>query len=197
MTCMSPIIFALAGAMLICAGPCPAQTPDGAEGAVSSQRELVIGTKEAPPFAMKAADGSWNGISIDLWRRVADELHLSFRFSEEPNVQGLIDGVAEGRIDIAVAALTVTAGRARIIEFTQPFYVTGLGIAVPAGGEASWLPVIRTMTSFGFAQAIMALVGLALAVGLLVWLFERRHNEDFSGGVTKGLSSGVCGRLWL
>jgi ABC-type amino acid transport substrate-binding protein len=47
------------------------------------------------------------------------------------------------------------------------------------------------MTSFGFAQAIAALVGLALAVGSLVWLFERRHNEDFGGGLTKGLSSGV------
>jgi ABC-type amino acid transport substrate-binding protein len=32
---------------------------------------------------------------------------------------------------------------------------------------------------------------LALAVGFLVWFFERRHNEDFGGGVTKGLSSGV------
>ena len=71
------------------------------------------------------------------------------------------------RFDIAVAALTVTAGRERIVDFTEPFYVTGLGIAVPIGGEASWLPVIRTMTSFGFAQAIAALIGLAVVVGLV------------------------------
>ena len=32
-------------------------------------RELVVGTKEAPPFAMKAPDGSWTGLSIDLWRQ--------------------------------------------------------------------------------------------------------------------------------
>ena len=140
---------------------------------------------------MKAADGSWSGISIDLWRRVADELHLRYRFAEEPSVQGLIDGVADGRFNIAVAALTVTAARARVIDFTEPFYVTGLGIAVPAGGDASWLPIVRTLTSFGFAQAIGALVGLAIAVGLLVWLFERRNNEHFGGGVTKGLTTGV------
>ena len=36
-------------------------------------RELVVGTKVAPPFAMKAEDGTWRGISIDLWRRVADQ----------------------------------------------------------------------------------------------------------------------------
>ena len=172
-------------------GPCRAQTPAAANTEAASQHELVVGTKETPPFAMKAADGSWNGISIDLWRHVADELHLRYRFAEEPTVQGLLDGVAGGKFDIAVAALTETAARAQNLDFTQPFYVTGLGIAVPAGGEPSWQPIIRTLTSFGFAQAIMALVGLALVVGLLVWLFERRHNEDFGGGAAKGLSSGV------
>jgi polar amino acid transport system substrate-binding protein len=191
MTCTSPIIGALAGVVLIAAVPCLAQQAETSSPAASSPQELIIGTKEAPPFAMKAADGSWSGISIDLWRRVADELQLRYRFSEEPGVQGLIDGVADGRFNIAVAALTVTAARARVIDFTEPFYVTGLGIAVPAGGDASWLPIVRTLTSFGFAQAIGALVGLAIAVGLLVWLFERRNNEHFGGGVTKGLTTGV------
>ena len=162
------------------------KTPD-----VPSQGELVVGTKQAPPFAMKSADGTWQGISIDLWHRVADELHLHYRFAEVPSVQGLIDGMTAGKFDIAVAALTVTADRERNLDFTQPFYATGLGIAVPIGGEANWLPIIHTLTSFGFAQAIMALVGLALSVGFLVWLFERRHNEHFGGGVVKGLSSGV------
>ena len=184
------VIAALAGGVLIFAGPCGAR-PAMTNAEVASQHELLVGTKEAPPFAMKASDGSWNGISIDLWRHVAEELHLRYRIAEEPDVQGLIDGVAAEKFDVAVAALTVTAGRVRILDFTQPFYATGLGIAVPAGGEASWLPIIRTMTSFGFAQAIVVLVGLALAVGFLVWLFEHRHNEDFGGGVTKGLSSGV------
>jgi polar amino acid transport system substrate-binding protein len=186
---LSPMLAALTGAVLICAGPCHAQTPQ--TGGPSQQRELVIGTKQAPPFAMKAADGTWQGISIDLWRHVADELHLHYRFAEAPDVQGLIEGVASGKFDAAVAALTVTAGRERIVDFTQPFYATGLGIAVSAGGDASWVPIIRTMTSFGFAQAILALIGLALAVGCLIWLFERRHNDDFGGGAAKGLTSGV------
>jgi polar amino acid transport system substrate-binding protein len=184
---VSPMIAALAGALTLLATPCCAQAPE----ATASQQELVIGTKEAAPFAMKAADGSWSGISIDLWRHIADEQHLHYRFVEEASVQALIDGVAAGRFDMAVAALTVTAERERVLDFTQAFYVTGLGIAVPVGGEASWRPIIRTLTSFGFAQAIMALVGLALVVGFLVWLFERRHNDDFRGGAARGISSGV------
>jgi polar amino acid transport system substrate-binding protein len=156
------------------------------------ERELVIGTREAPPFVMKTADGTWQGISIELWQRVAKEMDLRYRIVEAATVQDLLDGVAAGKFDVAVAALTVTAARERSVDFTQPFYATGIGIAVPTVGVASWLPVIRAITSFGFVQAVLALVGLAVVVGFLIWLFERRRNEEFGGGV-KGLSSGI---LW-
>jgi len=59
------------------------------------------------------------------------------------------------------------------------------------GGPLSWTPVLRALTSFGFLKAVLTLFGLALVVGLVVWLFERRHNEDFGGGVAKGLSYSV------
>ena len=73
-------------------------------------RVLIVGTKVAPPFAMKAEDGTWRGISIDLWRRIASQTHLRYRF-QETTLKGLTDGVAEGSLDVAVAALTVTAPR--------------------------------------------------------------------------------------
>jgi polar amino acid transport system substrate-binding protein len=185
------LVAAAFAAALVSVGPCHAQTIVSPGVAIVPERELIVGTKEAPPFAMKAADGTWQGISIELWRRMADELHLRYRFSEEATVQDLLEGVAARKFDIAVAALTVTAARERTVDFTQPYYATGLGIAVPIAGAASWLPVIRSITSFGFAQAVVALVGLAVSVGFLIWLFERNRNEDFGGGVTKGLSSGV------
>ncbi|ARQ01109.1 transporter substrate-binding domain-containing protein [Pseudorhodoplanes sinuspersici] len=154
-------------------------------------REFLVGTKEAPPFAMKSSDGQWTGISIDLWRRIAQEKNLRYRFVEEETVQGLVDGIAEKKFDIAVAALTVTAAREDMLDFTAPFYATGLGIAVAAGGIASWTPVLRALTSFSFLQAVLALIGLALVVGLVVWFLERRHNEEFGGTIAKGLSSSV------
>lgn len=155
------------------------------------KRELVIGTKEAAPFAMKNADGNWVGISIDLWRRIADEKKLRYRFVETETVPQLIEGVVEGKFDVAVAALTVTAAREEVLDFSAPFYTTGLGIAVAGGGLANWAPVWRALTSVNFLQSVAALIGLALLVGLIVWAFERRSNEEFGGGVAKGLSSSV------
>ena len=154
-----------------------------------SDRELVIGTKEAPPFVIKQPDGTLHGISVDLWRRVADRLHLRYRFSEQPTVQALVAGTAEGSFDAAIAALTVTAARDRIVDFTQPFYSTGLGIAVSVD-ESRWMSVSRALLSFGFLQAVLALVGIAILVGFIIWLLERDKTEHFRGGA-KGLGTGL------
>ena len=111
------ITAAVALAAVIAQAPSArAQTP----GPPPEARELVVGTKVAPPFAMKAEDGAWRGISIDLWQRIANQTHLRYRF-QETTLKGLIDGVAEGSLDAAVAALTVTGSRHRVVDFTQPF----------------------------------------------------------------------------
>jgi ABC-type amino acid transport substrate-binding protein len=192
-TCLCLLGALLVALCLIAAAPTVAQTAAPAVDLEQlKQRVIVVGTKEAAPFAMKSPGGEWSGISIDLWRRIAEKLGIKYRFHEEETVPGLIDAAAAGKVDIAVAALTVTAAREEMLDFTSAFYGTGLGIAVPAtSGVASWAPVVRALTSFGFLQAVLALIGLALLVGLIVWLLERRHNEEFGGTAVKGLSSSV------
>ncbi len=158
-----------------------------AEGPAVPDRELVVATKAAPPFAMKHPDGSWSGLSITLWKKIADREHLRFRLVETQSVADLLDGVANGKFDAGVAAVTVTAARANSVDFTQPFYNTGLGVAVPIN-ENPWLAIGRALLSFGFFQAVGVLLGFAMAVGFLIWMLERRKTEHFGGGA-KGLGS--------
>ena len=96
---------------------------------------------------------------------------MRYRFSEQPTVQDLLAGTAKGSFDAAIAALTVTAARDRVVDFTQPFYSTGLGIAVPIG-ESRWMSVSRALLSFGFLQAVLVLVGIAILVGFVIWLLD-------------------------
>ena len=63
--------------LLIIGGFCSA-----AQGQTLSGRMLIVGTKEVPPFAMKNREGTWTGVSIDLWRQIAGELNLPFEFRE-------------------------------------------------------------------------------------------------------------------
>ena len=170
-------------AVLAQARQAQAQTPQ------PTARELVVGTKVTPPFAMKAEDGTWHGISIDLWRRIADQLHLRYRF-QETTLSGLTEGVADGALDASVAALTVTEPRHRLVDFTQPFYSTGLGIAVAKDAGITWLPLMGNLFSRGFLGAVAVLFAVSLVVGVVLWLIERRHNDHF-GAHRRGLGSSV------
>lgn len=154
-----------------------------------TKRELLIGTKEAAPFAIKAADGTWSGISIDLWRRIADRLGVTYRFQEE-TLKGLIDKTAAGELDGAIAAITVTAAREQVLDFSQPFYATGLGIAVRSEVQSGWWSLLRGLFSLGFLQAVLALAAVLLAIGLLIWAVERRRNPQFGGNTAKGVGAG-------
>jgi ABC-type amino acid transport substrate-binding protein len=175
---------------LLITAPMIARSQPATAPAVAADREFVIGTKEAPPFAMKTGDGNWTGISIELWRRIAAQRNWRYRFAEATDIDDLLKRTGDGDFDAAVAAVTVTAQRERYVDFTQPFFATGFGIAVSATGESIWTSVWRAFFSFGFLQAIAVLVATALAVGALIWIVERRHNAGFAG-FAKGLGSGV------
>ena len=154
-------------------------------------KQLVVGTKEAPPFAMKDEHGDWQGVSIDLWRHIAGRMGVQYRFAEAESVNSLLDGVRSGNFDVAVAAITVTPAREQQVDFTTPYFHSGTGVAVQADRISNWLPVIRSIASYSFLQAALALLGLTFLAGLLIWFFERRSNAAFAGGVAQGLSSGV------
>ncbi|GIX47324.1 MAG: amino acid ABC transporter substrate-binding protein [Candidatus Tectimicrobiota bacterium] len=155
------------------------------------QRSLVVGTKEAPPFAMKRPDGTWEGISIELWQAMAQALNLPYEL-RELDLQGLLEGVAAGELDAAVAALTVTAAREKVMDFTHPFYTTGLGIAVARRARNLGLGVLEGFFSWPFVRAVAVLACVLFAVGGVVWWCERRRNPaHFGGSVAQGLGSGV------
>ncbi|MFM9625887.1 transporter substrate-binding domain-containing protein, partial [Streptomyces turgidiscabies] len=82
----------------------------------------------------------------------------------------MIQGTASSRFDIAVGAITVTVDREKILDFTQYYYSTGTGIAVPIVSVMNWATLRRAMTSFNFIQAVAVLIGLTLVAGILVWL---------------------------
>lgn len=164
---------------------------DAAEKKVPHGRTLVVGTKEAPPFSMKTADGAWTGISIDLWRDIAAQRNLAFEFREK-DLRGLLDGVTDGSLDVAVAALTVTSEREKVMDFTHVFFHTGLGIAVSKKPSRPWLDVFRTLYSPEILKFVVGLFLIMLLVGTLIWRLERKKNpEQFGGDMKAGIFSGL------
>lgn len=162
----------------------------GASAQLHAADKLVIGTREAPPFAMKNSDGEWSGLSIDLWQEVARRLELNYEFKEMGSPETLIAGVANGTLDASISAITVTADRAELVDFTQPYYNSGLGIVVPTKTDNAWWAMLAGFFSIRFLEVIAVLVLVLLSAGFGVWFFERKANaEQFGGSTHRGLAA--------
>lgn len=169
-------------ALLLIPAASAAQAADG--------QRLLVGTKHAPPFAIRTPEGTWSGLSIDLWRRVAEDLRVPYEL-REVELEGLLAGLEDGSLDVVAAALTVTAAREARMDFSHPFHASGLGIAVTAREESGWRPALRGLFSVELLQVLGLLLLALFATGAVVWLLERRRNpEQFGGSAGQGLGSG-------
>lgn len=156
----------------------------------ADSRVLRVGTKEAPPFSMKNKDGSWSGLSIELWKGIAEDLGMRYEFVET-DLPGLLAGLQSGTLDASVAALNVTSEREELIDFTHPFYTSGYGIAIRRERTIIWLEVMKRLASGEFVKALSTLAGLLLFAGILLWFVERKRNPgQFGGSVPKGIWEG-------
>jgi ABC-type amino acid transport substrate-binding protein len=87
--------------------------------------------------------------------------------------------------------MTVTLPREKIVDFSNPFYHSGLGAAVAAKPGSNFYAIIEALTSRDFLGTIGLLLGLLLVVGFVAWLAERRANpRDFEPEPVRGLFSG-------
>ena len=168
-----------------------------AQDAPNIPDKLVVATRNVPPFAMQDDEGRWNGISVELLREIKAELEkqsehgieIDFR---ELALQEMLDAVERGEVDLAAAALTVNYEREKVLDFSHPFYNSGLGIAVDARQGRGWRAVLAAVFSPTFIRLLIGLFGVLVAAGIAVYFFERKHNpNDFGGGALRGMGAGL------
>jgi ABC-type amino acid transport substrate-binding protein len=162
------------------------------------KHKLIVGLAVGPPFDIRQADGSWTGISVELWRQIAKELNLEYEF-RETNLSGTFVGLAHGWLDVSVGPLTVTAPREEVCDFTHAYFRSSLAAAVPASRLSWTMRYLAAIFDFGLWWTIFRIVfGLLVFtafVALLVWLCERRANPSQFGGSGRALG-GFGSALW-
>ncbi|SFA83368.1 amino acid ABC transporter substrate-binding protein, PAAT family (TC 3.A.1.3.-) [Lentibacillus halodurans] len=82
------------------------------------------------PFEFEE-DGEYVGFDIDLINAIADEAGFDIEL-EVTNFDGIIPGLQTGSFDIAIAGISITEERAEKIDYSDPYYESGLAIGVPS-----------------------------------------------------------------
>jgi len=156
------------------------------------REKLLVAVIDIPPFAMKAADGHWEGLGIDLWRAVASELEVDFDLREFDTI-GQVAGAAVKRELDVIPVAAVSQEREVFLDFSNHYFRSGLATAVRIEGAGyGWLRFFDRLISMQFLTVIGTLILLWLVAGSLVWLFEGRRNRDmFGDGPVKGIGHGI------
>ena len=85
-----------------------------------------------PPFE-QGDPPDYEGFDIDLINAIADKMGLETSIQDKP-FNLLLSG-GGGQIDLAIAATTITAERAKKVDFTDPYYNASQGLLVPSGSD--------------------------------------------------------------
>ncbi|XP_054857751.1 probable glutamate receptor [Eublepharis macularius] len=99
---------------------------------------LYVTTILEDPYVM-ARGTELEGYCIDLLEKLSEMLHFKYKvgvvkdgkygsMSTNGNWSGMIGEIVRKEADLAVAPLTITSVREDVVDFTQPFLHTGIGI---------------------------------------------------------------------
>lgn len=101
-----------------------------ASTAAAQDKELIVATDTAfIPFEFKQGN-TYTGFDIDLWAAIAKELNLKYKL-QPMDFNGIIPGLQTKNIDVALAGITIRDDRKQVIDFSDPYYESGLAILVP------------------------------------------------------------------
>jgi len=151
------------------------------------ERDVVVGIKQSEPFIIIGEDGTPTGLSVELWEGIAQDLDITYQYKVFDTLNLLLNAVETDQVDISINPLTVTPERLIKMEFSQPFFITNLAIAIPKQEGYSFSRVFQLIFSPQFLEILLFLSIIILFFGFLAWIFERKHNKEQFGQGLKGL----------
>ncbi|HIT84847.1 MAG TPA: basic amino acid ABC transporter substrate-binding protein [Candidatus Ornithomonoglobus intestinigallinarum] len=103
-----------------------------------SDDTLVMGTNAAfPPFEYTTTNGlvdEFDGIDVAIAKKIAESMGKQLTI-EDMEFDGLVASVSTGKVDMAVAGMTVTPERLENVDFSDPYYVATQVMVVAADDD--------------------------------------------------------------
>lgn len=101
-----------------------------AAGTVSAETLRVVTDPSFVPFEMMDEEtGEMIGFDMDIIAEVAERAGFEYDLNTM-DFNGIIPALQTGNVDIAIAGITITEERQEIVDFSDPYYDSGLRILV-------------------------------------------------------------------
>ncbi|HIJ72828.1 MAG TPA: transporter substrate-binding domain-containing protein [Candidatus Hydrogenedentes bacterium] len=146
--------------------------------------ELVVDTKVIPPMVMKEND-KFTGFSVDLWHDIAKKMDVEYVWREAPLAQMFTD-LQENKADVAIAAISITAKREELVDFSQPMLRSGLRIAVHNESSSGFASTFKILSQGTLLKTLLYFLLFIVVCGHVLWYVERGReaiNDSYFPGI--------------
>lgn len=104
------------------------------------------------PFEMITADGQFFGFDLDVMRCIAIVEGFDINIKNTA-FDAIIDTVKSGKADLGVSGFTITAERAKSVDFSQPYYLSNQAVVIR---KDSGLNIVSALAGQGPTKAVGA-----------------------------------------
>lgn len=127
---LTVLLFAAAAMTAGCGAPGAADTQE------TTPQVLRVGMDASyPPFGSQNQETKdYEGFDVDIIRAIAAEEGFDVKISNR-SFDGLIPALQSREIDVAINDITITDDRQQSVDFSQPYYIAGLGVVVRADND--------------------------------------------------------------
>ena len=183
-----PFVFMLVAGLTAASSAQSACVIDG-----KPRPDLQVATRIIPPLVTK--NGQLSGFSVELWSAIAEQMQCGFAWREMPNLKALLSTITDGQADAAIAAISMTAERERLLDFSQPILESGLQVLVTSDTSefTGFDAYFHFLWSRSFLEAFAVLFILILVPAPLIYWTERREGLLIKPGPR---SRGVFKSIW-
>ncbi|MGC8821098.1 MAG: basic amino acid ABC transporter substrate-binding protein [Fervidobacterium sp.] len=102
---------------------------------IKQRGKLIIGTEPTfPPFEFVDEKNQVVGFDIDIANELAKRLGVKLEIVSLP-FDSLIPALQQGKIDMIIAGMTITEERAKIVDFSKPYFEANQAIVVRKDGK--------------------------------------------------------------
>ncbi|GMO59234.1 MAG: basic amino acid ABC transporter substrate-binding protein [Rickettsiales bacterium] len=105
----------------------------GIVSAATKKATLRVGSAiDYAPFEFRDAKGKETGFDIDLISEIGKRMGYNVEFVDM-KFTGLIPSLQAETIDVIASTVTITDERKKVVDFTEPYYKSGITISVKNG----------------------------------------------------------------
>lgn len=126
------IALILAAVLCVCCLAGCGKTKSALAGVKSSGKLVIATSPDFPPFEELKADGSVEGIEIDVLNLICEKLGVKLQI-EQMDFEAVLPGVQAGKYTVGVSGITVTEERQKNALFTDPYCLAAQAIVVTEG----------------------------------------------------------------